>query len=223
MCKSLLYKEWIKTRWYLAAAFVVLIAFSAYAMVRLYRALALMGAGHIWEVMVTRHAVFVEQMEYLPLLAGLLLAVVQFAPEMHRKCLKLTLHLPLSALRTTGAMLSFGVAILALLFGVSLAVIVASASPVLARELVAQIVGMLLPWYAAGWAAYLFAAWVILEPTWRRRLVNILMSVLLLRIFFLAPVPRAYTGFLPFLIGATLLAASLVWLSVVRFTAGKQD
>ena len=114
-------------------------------------------------------------------------------------------------------------AILALLFGVSLAVIVASASPVLARELVAQIVGMLLPWYAAGWAAYLFAAWVILEPTWRRRLVNILMSVLLLRIFFLAPVPRAYTGFLPFLIGATLLAASLVWLSVVRFTAGKQD
>ena len=81
MCKSLLYKEWIKTRWYLAAAFVVLIAFSAYAMVRLYRALAMMGAGHIWEVMVTRHAVFVEQLEYLPLLAGLLLAVVKFAPE----------------------------------------------------------------------------------------------------------------------------------------------
>lgn len=223
MYRALLYKEWIKSRWYLAAALVVLLAFSTYAMVRLYRALAMMGAGHIWEVMVMRHAVFVEQMEYLPLLAGLLLAVVQFAPEMHRKCLKLTLHLPLSALRTTGMMLSFGVAALALLFGASLAVVVASASPVLARELVAQIVGMLLPWYAAGWAAYLFAAWVILEPTWRRRLVNILMSVLLLRIFFLAPVPCAYAGFLPFLTGAALLASSLVWLSVVRFTAGKQD
>ena len=140
MYRALLYKEWIKSRWYLAAALVVLLAFSTYAMVRLYRALAMMGAGHIWEVM-----------EYLPLLAGLLLAVVQFAPEMHRKCLKLTLHLPLSALRTTGMMLSFGVAALALLFGASFAVIVASASPVLARELVAQIVGMLLPWYAAGW------------------------------------------------------------------------
>ena len=72
MYKALLYKEWIKSRWYLAAALVVLLAFSTYAMVRLYRALAMMGAGHIWEVMVMRHAVFVEQMEYLPLLAGLL-------------------------------------------------------------------------------------------------------------------------------------------------------
>ncbi len=158
----------------------------------------MMGAGHIWEVMVMRHAVFVEQMEYLPLLAGLLLAVVQFAP---RNAPQVPQADPAPApvgpsdhghdafVRRGGP--------LALLFGASFAVIVASASPVLARELVAQIVGMLLPWYAAGWAAYLFAAWVILEPTWRRRLVNILMSVLLLRIFFLAPVPCAYAGSCP--------------------------
>lgn len=94
MLKAILYKEWIKSRWYLAVAFAVTCAFAGYAMLRLYRALGMMGAGHIWEVMVTRNAVFVEQMEYVPLLAGLLLAVVQFAPEMHRKCLKLTLHLP---------------------------------------------------------------------------------------------------------------------------------
>lgn len=102
MLKAILYKEWIKSRWYLAVAFAVTCAFAGYAMLRLYRALGMMGAGHIWEVMVTRNAVFVEQMEYVPLLAGLLLAVVQFAPEMHRKCLKLTLHLPVSALRATG-------------------------------------------------------------------------------------------------------------------------
>lgn len=223
MYKALLYKEWIKSRWYLAAACGVTLAFAGYAMVRLYRALALRGAGHIWEVMVTRHAVFVEQMEYLPLLAGALLAVVQFAPEMHRKCLKLTLHLPVSALGTTGAMLSFGLGALTLLFGASLALVAASAAPVLPRELIAQIVSALLPWYVAGWAAYLFAAWVILEPAWRRRAVNLLLAALLLRIFFLAPVPGAYGDFLPLLIGATLLAASLVWLSVVRFMAGRQD
>ena len=80
-----------------------------------------------------------------------------------------------------------------------------------------------MPWYAAGLAAYLFAAWVILEPTWKRRTVNILMAVLLLRIFFLAPVPRAYAGFLPVLLALTLLSASLAWLSVVRYMAGRQD
>ncbi len=37
MYRALLYKEWIKSRWYLAAALVVLLAFSTYAMVRLYR------------------------------------------------------------------------------------------------------------------------------------------------------------------------------------------
>ena len=175
MLKAILYKEWIKSRWYLAVAFAVTCAFAGYAMLRLYRALGMMGAGHIWEVMVTRNAVFVEQMEYVPLLAGLLLAVA------------------------------------------------GAASPVLPHELVANIVGTLMPWYAAGLAAYLFAAWVILEPTWKRRTVNILMAVLLLRIFFLAPVPRAYAGFLPVLLALTLLSASLAWLSVVRFMAGRQD
>ena len=140
MLKAILYKEWIKSRWYLAVAFAVTCAFAGYAMLRLYRALGMMGAGHIWEVMVTRNAVFVEQMEYVPLLAGLLLAVVQFAPEMHRKCLKLTLHLPVSALRATGTMLLFGVAALTVVSGTSLALVAGAASPVLPHELVANIV-----------------------------------------------------------------------------------
>lgn len=155
---------------------------------------------------------------------GCWLAVVQFAPEMHRKCLKLTLHLPVSALQATGTMLLFGVAALTVVSGHEPRPRSrGAASPVLPHELVANIVGTLMPWYAAGLAAYLFAAWVILEPTWKRRTVNILMAVLLLRIFFLAPVPRAYAGFLPVLLALTLLSASLAWLSVVRFMAGRQD
>ena len=47
MLKAILYKEWIKSRWYLAVAFAVTCAFAGYAMLRLYRALGMMGAGHI--------------------------------------------------------------------------------------------------------------------------------------------------------------------------------
>ena len=82
MLKAILYKEWIKSRWYLAVAFAVTCAFAGYAMLRLYRALGMMGAGHIWEVMVTRNAVFVEQMEYVPLLAGLLPILVVLSVEL---------------------------------------------------------------------------------------------------------------------------------------------
>ena len=49
------------------------------------------------------------------------------------------------------------------------------------------------------------------------------VSVLILRIFFLAPSPDAYGGFLPWLGLSVILSSSLVWLSITRFKAGKQD
>lgn len=223
MWKAILYKEWIKSRWFLLAALVVMSGFAGYGMLRLHRGISLMGAGHIWEVMLTRHAVFIDQMQFVPLLAGLLLAVVQFVPEMQRKCLKLTLHLPVAALRTLGAMLSFGVAALVVCYGLNVLILLAGTTPVLPAELRANILGQAAPWYLSGLAAYLLTVWVILEPTWKRRLVDAVMAVLLLRIFFLASVPQAYNGFLPLLTLYVLLAASLSWLSVVRFMAGKQD
>lgn len=116
-----------------------------------------------------------------------------------------------------------GTAALLLLFGLCILLLAAGTSPVLPHELVWNILSTALPWCLAGVAAYLFGAWTILEPTWKRRLVNILMSVLLLRIYFLAPGPRAYGGFLPVLALLTLASAALSWLSVVRFMAGRQD
>ena len=223
MWKALLYKEWIKTRWYLLLALSVTLGFAGYALLKLHRAVALTGAGHIWEVMVTRNAVFIDQMQYVPLLAGLALAAVQYLPEVHRKCLKLTLHLPVPALATLGVMLAFGVAVLAVLFGLGIVLLAAGARPLLAPELVGNILHAALPWYLAGVAGYLLGAWTILEPTWKRRILCLLMSVLLLRLFFLAPVPRAYGGFLAVLALLSLCAASLSWLSVVRFMAGRQD
>ena len=221
MWKAILYKEWIKTRWYLLISAVISCAFAGYAMLKLHRALAFTGAGHIWEVMVTRNAVFIDQMKYLPLIVGLLLAVVQFVPEMQRKCLKLTLRLPIPALVTLGTMLCFGLLALVAVFGINLMILYAGSVPILAVELVANIVGTAMPWYLSGVAAYLFGAWVILEPTWKFRIFGIFMSVLLLRIFFLAPVPCAFGGFFPVLVLVTLLSASLAWLSVVHFMAGK--
>ena len=223
MWKAIVYKEWIKTRRYLFAALLLTAGFAGYVLLRLYRAVELMGAGHIWEVMVTRNAVFIDPIKFVPLLAGLLLAVVQFVPEMQRKCLKLTLHLPVPALATLGAMLVFGLAALSVLFGIGVAIVGLGPLPVIARELAGNILCTALPWFLAGMAAYLLGAWVILEPTWRLRAVNILMSLLVLRLFFLGEVPHAYDGFLPLLALFTACTASLSWISVVRFMAGRQD
>lgn len=65
MWKAIVYKEWIKTRRYLFAALLLTAGFAGYGLLRLYRAVELMGAGHIWEVMVTRNAVFIDPIKFV--------------------------------------------------------------------------------------------------------------------------------------------------------------
>ena len=79
------------------------------------------------------------------------------------------------------------------------------------------------PWFFAGFAGYLLVSWICLEPTWKRRVLNLIIAALIFRVYFLAPGAEAYNSFLPCLTLYTLLAASLSWISVVRFKAGKQD
>ena len=205
MLRAIFYKEWLKTRWYYLVAVLLSLGFVGYVLLNFFRAAGLKGIAHLWEVMLLRDAVFVDLLQFVPLVVGLLFAVVQFVPEMQRKCLKLTLHLPCPELRMIGAMLLYGV----LLLG--------------APELVRHILLTAAPWYAAGIAAYLLAAWICLEPTWRRRLLYGAVAACVLRLFFLAPAPEAYDGFLPWLTLCTLCTASWSWWSVVRFKEGRQD
>lgn len=220
---AIFYKEWIKTRWYLLLALLVTLGFAGYSMLRINRVVGMKGADHLWEVMLSRDVVFVDLLEYIPLLVGVLLALVQFIPEMHRKCLKLTLHLPYPQLRMISLMLLYGLLTLSACFVANYLLMTVYLQGILAPELYLRILLTALPWYLAGIAAYLFIAWICLEPTWKRRVLNLVISLLLLRIFFLAPAPEAYNAFLPWLAIYTLLTASLSWLSVARFKVGKQD
>ena len=179
MLRAIFYKEWLKTRWYYLVAVLLSLGFVGYVLLNFFRAAGLKGIAHLWEVMLLRDAVFVDLLQFVPLVVGLLFAVVQFVPEMQRKCLKLTLHLPCPELRMIGAMLLYGVLLLGALFAVSLGVLFVAFRAVLAPELVRHILLTAAPWYAAGIAAYLLAAWICLEPTWRRRLLYVRAEALL--------------------------------------------
>lgn len=223
MEKAIFYKEWIKTRWYFLLSTLLLAAFTGYCLLNVSRIIEFKGAVHLWEVMLERDAVFVDLLTYLPLLAGLLMAVFQFVPEMQQSRLKLTLHLPYPHYRMVASMLLYGTLALCVTYLVSLALIGICFDTLVARELFARVVLTALPWYAAGLAAYFLTAWVCLEPTWKRRILNMLVGAGVLRIFFLAPAPEAYNAFLPGLTLFTLLLSLLGMLSVYRFKTGEQD
>ncbi|MDE5945239.1 MAG: hypothetical protein K2G93_06625 [Rikenella sp.] len=223
MRKAIYYKEWLKTRWYLGLSSLLLVVLTGYCLLNISRVIEFKGAVHLWEVMLERDAIFVDLLTYVPLLIGLLLGVFQYAPEMQQSRLKLTLHLPYPHYRTVAVMLSYGTVSLCVLYAVSLVLIGVGFRAVVAHELFARVLLTALPWYVAGLGAYFLTAWVCLEPTWKRRILDILVAAGVLRLYFLAPAPEAYNRFLPGLTLFTLALSLLSMLSVYRFKTGEQD
>lgn len=223
MIKAIFYKEWIKMRWFCLVAALFLAGFTAYALLRVQRVITFKGAAHIWEVMLEKEVVFIDILQYLPVLLGVLLALVQFIPEMTHKRLKLTLHLPFPQRKMILLMMGVGLAALAVLSAVQAFVLWCYFHTLLAPELVSRILLTSLPWYLAGLALYPLAAWVCLEPTWRRRVVDILVAVGVCRLFFLSETPQAYDGMLPWLLALLLCVLFFPLLSVYRFKQGCQD
>lgn len=223
MIKAIFYKEWIKMRWFCLVAALFLAGFTAYALLRVQRVITFKGAAHIWEVMLEKEVVFIDILQYLPVLLGVLLALVQFIPEMTHKRLKLTLHLPFPQRKMILLMMGVGLAALAVLSAVQAFVLWCYFHTLLAPELVSRILLTSLPWYLAGLALYPLAAWVCLEPTWRRRVADILVVVGVCRLFFLSETPQAYDGMLPWLLALLLCVLFFPLLSVYRFKQGCQD
>ncbi len=220
---AIFYKEWIKTRWYSLLALVVTLGFAGYAMLRINKVVNLKGVDHVWEIMLMKDTTFIELIQYVPLLVGILFAVVQFVPEMYRKCLKLTLHLPYPQLKMVNFMLLYGIVALCICFATNFILMFAYLQSILAPELYNRVLLTAIPWYLAGVEAYLLVAWICLEPTWKRRVLNFIVTLLVLRVFFLSTLPEAYTGFLPWMVLFILLSISFSWLSINRFKMGKQD
>ena len=223
MKKAIFYKEWIKTHRYFWLALIVSSVFVIYALLQLQRVIGFKGVAHLWEILLSRETVFIELLTYVPLAIGVLLALVQFVPEIQQKRLKLTLHLPYPQRSMIGLMLAAGLVQLGIIFVLNYLTLWAYLQSILAPELVARILLTSLPWYLCGITGYLFAAWICLEPTWKRKILNFFISCGIIRIFFLSNVPQAYDGFIWILLLFTGFTFILPWLSVTRFKAGKQD
>ena len=160
MNKAIFYKERIKIRRFYPLATAVLAGFTAYALLRIGRMYAFNGAASVWLAVLDRGDVLVDPLKYLPALVGAGLGLAQFLPEIIQKRLKLTLHLPDSHRAMMLGMLGYGLVLLTMLFAVQLLAIGLYLRHLMAPELVHAVVSTTLPWYAAGFAGYLFAAWI---------------------------------------------------------------
>ena len=222
MWKSIIYKEWIKTRSAVIVIVVVFLGIGIYSFMKINEGIRLNGIVNVWELMVQKDPLILPYFKYLPLLAGILLAITQYIPELQSKRLKLTLHLPLNENRILLTMLLYGVAVLAILLLVTLPLLLWGLSRYLPAEVVCAGYQQLTPWFLAGPTAYLMTSWICLEPQWKQRIMNVVPALLFLSFFLLSAKSGAFRPFEPCLIVALIVSFFFPFYSTARFKEGVQ-
>ncbi|HBL33181.1 MAG TPA: hypothetical protein DDZ96_05100, partial [Porphyromonadaceae bacterium] len=180
------------------------------------------GAVQTWFNVIVKDITLLGQMQWLPLLAGVLLALSQYVPEMVDKRLKLTLHLPLPEKNIMAAMLGYGAAVLVTLFALTYLILTVGLGVYYPSEIVHSALWASLPWFLAGLTAYFCVAWVCMEPVWRQRIADTLMAVCLLSLFFIDAKSGAYATFVFYSIAIVCVVAAFPLYSMVRFKDGVQ-
>ena len=105
MIRSIFYKEYLKLRLYWCLFLVAHMGVVVYLLLALRSTLMASGVVETWATMIGRDVLMVNQLMYLPLVTGVVIALCQWLPEMQVKRIRLTLHLPVDYTVSIGAML----------------------------------------------------------------------------------------------------------------------
>lgn len=223
MYKAVFIKEWIKTKGFVIAILLISVLLYTYMFLKLGRSVRFAGLVHLWDVIITRDQFVFRDIKWFPVTAGLLLGLAQFVPEMYQKRLKLALHLPVKGFRIISWQVSYGITILLGIFILNIAALLAYMSFYFAGDFIVTALYTIFPWYLAGIAAYILTAWIVLEPSWRRRALNILIAVPVLNMLLITSIPAAYINSLTAILLITVFIVFFIYLSVARFKEGVQD
>ena len=116
MIRALFFKEWLKIRWAVLAMLGLFLLAVVIIALNLSYDLRVRNANGYWYNVIIRQMIFYNLLAYIPSLAGIVIGITQFYPELSARRLKLTLHLPLPENKILFTMISFGVSTILLLY-----------------------------------------------------------------------------------------------------------
>ena len=174
-------------------------------------------AEMVWYQAIHIHTVLYQDIQYLPLMTGLVLAAAQFVPEMLGRRLRLSLHLPTGRDYMLFSCLLSGLLLYLLICVLDLVIINMTLQSYFPREVAASSLPTMLPWFLAGLLAYLGGVTVLLEIDWPRRIFLLLVFSVLATMLFSGIGYGWFSPALPFLILLFPLAMLSVFESGRRF------
>lgn len=217
----LAYKEWIKTRWYMAIAAAIAIGIVLYIFISVRRELDIWGPAQYFANIILEKSVVIGKFKFVPIIIALLIGLPQFIPEVTDKRIKLSLHLPMSDTVIIYSMALYGFVAFTTIMGIStllLTILLAFCFPV---EIIIPELLTAVPWILGGITCYFFIAMTAMEPLWRYRFVYVVFAYFVLRLFFLPyGLGNAVTAF-PLLAAVTLISSLSIIYTSQRFNKGE--
>ena len=210
-------------KWFYIGILIIGLLLLAYVFMSIGRSFRIVGANHIWDVIVNRNQMMFRNLKYFSLVVGACLGIAQFVPEMIQKRIKLTLHLPMDEKRIVLVMLGFGQLLTLSIFLLHLIAIVVFSNFYFPAEILLSALETILPWYLAGLIVQSFVAMICIEPTWRIRIANLVVMLGAVKLCYISSYPGAYAGVLYLLLLVVVLVFPYAFLSLHRFKIGEQD
>jgi len=221
MLKSMIYKEWLKIRWFLIGAAVAGLLVIAYMYMNTQRSITFGGASSVWYNIMFLNRMFYKILKYIPLLIGLGIGVAQYFPETVNKRIKLTFHLPILENKALLMMLGFGTASLLATYLLHFVVFWLLSSSYFGYEITNAALITITPWFLAGLAAYFFVALIVLEPIWMYRIFYSFAAIAFVPLYLNSGMAGAYAPINIQLVLLTLLISVSMLFSAYRFRKGE--
>lgn len=221
MFKGIIFKEWIKLRWFLVIYAVFALLDLGYIFLKVRHDIIFNEANSYWYGVLFMGHQYFRFLKYIPLAGGIVVAVAQFFPETVNKRIKLTFHLPRKEDAMLLTMTGYGATCLLVVYLLVFGLFLLLCALFFPAEITAAAAVSLVPWFLAGLAAYFLGALIILEPVWLYRFLYLVAAGAFVPFFLKAGVSGSYAPLLfPLAILVALLSISLLF-SGYRFRKGE--
>jgi hypothetical protein len=192
MWKSVIYKEWLKIRWFLAGFTALGMAGVGYIFLKVQYDIAFMEAKNYWYAILFQGFQYFGHVRFLPLAGGLVIGIAQYFPETINKRIKLTFHLPLKENKVLLMMHAFGAGSLLAAYLLIFGAFFGLSQLFFVSEMVIGALVSVFPWFLSGFAAYFLVALVVLETIWRYRIYYSLTGGFFMTVYLKSSVTAGY-------------------------------
>lgn len=221
MWRSIVYKEWIKIRWFLVVFAILGIMGIGYLFLKVQHGFSFQGGSSYWYNILFMRFQFFDYFKYIPLSGGLLVGLAQYIPETINKRIKLSFHLPLNENKVILMMQGFGSGCLMLAYLLLLGLFLFLSSFYFPSQMVYDLMVSVIPWFLAGFVAYFFVALIVLEPIWMYRILYSAVAGFFVNIYLKTPLIAAYGPAIPGLLLLTILISIAILFPAYRFRKGE--